>query len=282
MPVGHGEFGLGARRRLGRSLVPGGLRPARLCCRRSFKSALVPWFARIPRRTGFRGEVRFGLINDMRAFDRGVLDQTVKRFVALGLERGESLPSELPAPVLNPDADARAAVLGRLGLSPDKPVCALMPGAEYGPAKCWPIEYFAEVAGELFRSGVAVWVLGGEKDSEAGGAIAEGTGAVNLCGKTSLAEVVDLLSASRVAVTNDSGLMHVAAAVGSHVVALYGSTTPQFTPPLTDAATVVYLDLDCSPCFERHCPLQHFRCMNDIRPAAVLERVQAVLASVSA
>lgn len=280
MPVGHGEFGLGRRRRLGRSLTRAGYDHA-IVLPRSLKSALVPWFARIPRRTGFRGEVRFGLINDMRPFDRGELDQTAKRFAALGLEPGEPLPSELPEPVLFPDATSLNAVISRLGLSRDRPVCAMMPGAEYGPAKCWPIEYYTTLAGELTRSGVAVWVLGGDKDREAGERIAKG-GASNLCGATSLAEVVDLLSASRVAVTNDSGLMHVAAAVGSHVIALYGSTTPQFTPPLTDKATVVYLDLECSPCFERQCPLHHFRCMKDMRPADVLERVQTVVASVSA
>jgi len=281
MPLAHGEFGLGRRRRVGRSLATSGYDCA-IVLPRSFKSALVPWFARIPVRTGFRGEFRFGLLNDIRPFDENILDQTVKRFAALGLDRDEALPASLPAPVLTPDTRSLRSVMTRLRLGHDEPVVAMMPGAEYGPAKCWPLEYFATVATELTKSGAQVWIFGSEKDRAAGGAISSGNDAKNLCGKTSLEEVVDLLSVCRAAVTNDSGLMHVAAAVGSHVVALYGSTTPAFTPPLTEDASIVYLSLECSPCFERECPLQHFRCMRDIEPAEVLGCVQPLLASARA
>ena len=266
-PGGHGQAALGERRRLGRALRARNYGQA-IVLPRSLKAALVPWFARVPRRTGFRGEMRYGLINDMRPFEPAVLDQTVKRFAALGLEPGDPLPG-LPRPSLAVSADAQRVACERLSLETDRPVVAMMPGAEYGPAKCWPIEYFQELAGMLGRAGFSVWILGSARDRPAGDRIVAGTGARNLCGETALEEVVDLLAACRHAVTNDSGLMHVAAAVGTRVVALYGSSTPDFTPPLTDNARVHYLRLDCSPCFERRCPLGHLRCLREIRPADV-------------
>jgi heptosyltransferase-2 len=266
-PGGHGEMAIAARRRLGIALRENGYGQA-IVLPRSLKAALVPWFARIPRRTGIRGEMRFGLINDMRPFDARTLDQTVKRFLALGLEPGERL-GPVPRPALSVSPERQQASLDRLSLTTDRPVVAMMPGAEYGPAKCWPIEYFRELAGMLATAGFAVWVFGSARDRPAGAAIAAGGHARDLCGATELAEVVDLLAACRCAVTNDSGLMHVAAAVGTRVIALYGSTSPDFTPPLADDARIHYLGLDCSPCFERQCPLHHLRCLREIRPAAV-------------
>ena len=266
-PGGHGEASIAARRRLGIALRQKGYAQA-IVLPRSLKAALVPWFARIPRRTGIRGEMRFGLINDMRPFDARALDQTVKRFVALGLEPGEPV-TEIPQPALAVSPERQQASIERLSLATDRPVVAMMPGAEYGPAKCWPIEYFRELAGMLAAAGFAVWVFGSARDCPAGAAIAADGHARDLCGMTELEEVVDLMAACRYAVTNDSGLMHVAAAVGTRVVALYGSTTPDFTPPLADDARIHYLRLDCSPCFERQCPLGHLRCLREIRPAAV-------------
>jgi heptosyltransferase-2 len=279
LPAGHGELRLGERRRLGRALRERGYGQA-IVLPRSLKAALVPWFARIPRRTGFRGEHRYGLINDMRPFDAAVLDQTVKRFAALGLEPGEALPDALPRPRLRVDPAGQARALGRLGLDPATAPVAFMPGAEYGPAKCWPLEYFGELAARLGERGHAVWVFGSAKDAGAARAIAANARAapvVDLCGRTTLEEAIDLLAACRSGVTNDSGLMHVAAAVGLPVAALYGSSSPAFTPPLTDRAVVHYLGLECSPCFERECPLGHFRCLREIEP----ERVLASLAELA-
>ncbi|WP_405238257.1 lipopolysaccharide heptosyltransferase II [Lentisalinibacter orientalis] len=269
MPAGHGELRLGGRRRLGRELRARGYARA-IVLPRSLKAALVPWFARIPRRTGFRGEHRYGLINDMRPFDAALLDQTVKRFVALGLEPGEPLPDVLPRPRLRVDAERQAQAMARLGLDPTADPVAFMPGAEYGPAKCWPLEYYAELAARLTDRGHAVWVFGSAKDAAAARTIAGAAPVQDLCGRTSLEEAIDLLAACRAGVTNDSGLMHVAAAVGLPVAALYGSSSPAFTPPLTDRAVVHYLGLECSPCFERECPLGHFRCMREITPEDVL------------
>ena len=155
----HGEIGLGTRRRIARNMRTAGYDHA-IVLPRSFKAALIPWFAKIPVRTGFRGETRYFLVNDMRPFDRTVLDQTVKRFVALGLERGEAFPGTLPFPALDVSTDNQARCMNELGLQSYRPVIAMMPGAEYGPAKCWPLENFAGLAARLDAEGYAVWVLG--------------------------------------------------------------------------------------------------------------------------
>jgi heptosyltransferase-2 len=268
--TGHGELGLGKRRRIAYGLKDEGYTHA-IVLPRSLKSALIPWLARIPRRTGFRGESRWGLINDMRPFDRSVLDQTVKRFVALGLEPGEALPAR-PNPVLRIDTENQHRVINDLGVSGERPVIAMMPGAEYGPAKCWPIEHFRELAAMLRDDGFDVWVLGSDKDAESGRAISA-SGAINLCGRTSLEDVIDLLGHAEQAISNDSGLMHIAAAVGSWVHGIYGSSSPAFTPPLTERRSIHSLGLECSPCFERECPLGHLRCLRDLSVASVRDAV---------
>lgn len=260
--TGHGELGLGKRRRIGYALRDEGYEQA-IVLPRSLKSALIPWFARIPTRTGFRGESRYGLINDMRPFDRSVLDQTVKRYVELGLEPGEALAA-VPYPALTVDPEHQQAVMRSLGILTERPVIALMPGAEYGPAKCWPLEYFAELSELLDNEGFDVWVLGSDKDAPAGERIASASAAQNLCGRTSLEDVIDLLGHAEQAISNDSGLMHVAAAVGTHVHGIYGSSSPAFTPPLTASRDIHWLDLECSPCFERTCPLGHLRCLKEL------------------
>jgi len=270
----HGELGLGKRRRIAADLARRGYERA-IVLPRSFKAALIPWFAGIPVRTGYRGETRFVLINDVRPFDRKALDQTVKRFVALGLDAGEALPGELPDPELDISTQNQARVMGELGVDRGRPVIAMMPGAEYGPAKCWPLDYFAELAGRLDAAGYTVWILGSARDRPAGDAIAGATKALNLCGKTSLEDVIDLLAVCEQAVSNDSGLMHMAAAVGIHVHAIYGSSSPKFTPPLTKSRDIHEMGLECSPCFERECPLGHLKCLKDLRPDGIFDKIIA-------
>jgi len=279
LAVVHGEAGLGKRWSLGRSL-----REQRYCqaiiLPRSLKASLVPLFASIPVRTGFRGEWRYGFVNDMRRFDPDRLDQTVKRFVALGLDAGEEDLPAIPVPALETDPQALDGVAARLGLNTGIGAVALMPGAEYGPAKQWPLESYADLAARLAGVGLTVWILGSEKENALGEGICARVNhpaVMNLCGKTSLADVIDLLGAAKVAVTNDSGLMHVAAAVQTHVVALYGSSSPQFTPPLSRTTDIFYRDLDCSPCFQRECPLGHFRCMREISVDVVCSAVITAL-----
>ena len=270
--TGHGELGLGKRRRIGYSLREEGYQKA-IVLPRSLKSALIPWFARIPTRTGFRGESRYGLINDMRPFDESVLDQTVKRYIALGIEPDEALPA-VPFPSLTIDRQKQDKVMESLGITTDRPVIAMMPGAEYGPAKCWPLEHFAELSALLGSEGYDVWVLGSDKDAPAGERIASASAAHNLCGRTSLEDVIDLLGYAEQAISNDSGLMHVAAAVGTHVHGIYGSSSPEFTPPLTRERNIHWLHLDCSPCFERTCPLGHLRCLRELSVARLHKAVQ--------
>jgi heptosyltransferase-2 len=281
LPVAHGEAALSTRLRLGRELRSQCYTHA-LVLPRSLKAALVPFFAAVPVRTGYRGEMRFGLINDMRAFDAARLPRTVDRFVALGLAEDEVFPDALPQPRLQIDADAQARTLAKLGLEGAGDAVALLPGAEYGPAKQWPPEYFADLARRLAGVGLAIWVLGSDKERELGERICSAAGnnrVTSLCGRTTLAEVVDVLAATRVAVSNDSGLLHVASAVGAYVVGLYGSSSPRMTPPLTPRQHVFYRELECSPCFERVCPLGHLRCLRDIAVDEVCSNVVTQLGS---
>lgn len=273
MPLGHGQFGLRTRWQLGRQLAKPGYDQA-IVLPGSLKSALVPWFAGIPVRTGYTGEMRLGLLNDRRPLDKQALPMTVQRFVALGHTPHPMQAPEVPSPQLAADAENATRTLARLGLNLDRPVVAFMPGAEYGPAKQWPAPHFAQLAKDLTARGQQVWILGSAKDRDVGASIAEAAATShvhNLCGQTALGDVVDLLSLCAAAVSNDSGLMHVAAALGKPMAALYGSSDPGHTPPLSPQARVIYLGLDCSPCFERQCPLGHTRCLNDILPEQVLQ-----------
>ena len=283
LAIGHGELGFGRRLNLARQLRAERYSRA-IVLPRSAKAALAPWLARIPLRTGFRGEWRYGLLNDVRALDAR-LDQTVKRFVALGLPRDAAVPAVLPAelqPLLRSDARNLERLRALHALTPGARFAALMPGAEYGPAKRWPAAHFGALAATLARAGADVVVLGSAKEKSIGDEVvasAANPRVRNLCGATSLADVVDLLAAADVAVSNDSGLLHVAAAAGAPVVALYGSSSPKFTPPLTDEAAVVSLEIECSPCFARECPLKHFKCLNDLAPATVLRAVDTLRAA---
>ncbi len=271
LEVGHGKLGLLARFKLGRSL-----RNRRydrtIVLPRSFKSALVPFFAAAKIRTGYRGEMRYGVLNDIRPLDKTVLQQTVQRYVALGEEREAALPPAISLPALRVDAENQQRLCRKLGLSRGRPVVGFMPGAEYGSAKCWPRASFAKLAKSLNAKGFDVWIFGSEKEKALADKIVEvAPQAVNLCGRTQLEDVVDLMALTQSVVSNDSGLMHVACASGTRVVGIYGSSNPAYTPPLSDNAKVIYLGLDCSPCFKRVCPLGHTDCLNKILPEYVEE-----------
>jgi len=270
LPLGHGEFGWSVRRRLGCSLREQNYTQA-IVIPRSFKAALVPFHANVPIRTGYLGETRYGLLNDIRKLDKQVLDGTAKRYVALGYEQGAQQPPPVPDPKLN--AYRNFELMARLGLD-QRPLVALMPGAEYGPAKQWPAEHFRTLSAALTEQGIQVAVVGSDKDKAVGDQIVEGVaGALNLCGTTSLVEAVDLLATTEVAVSNDSGLMHIAAAVGCSVVGIYGSSSPLFTPPLTPKSNILWQQLNCSPCFKRTCPLGHTRCLTELSPSKVTDAV---------
>jgi heptosyltransferase-2 len=267
-PFAHGELALSRRRALARELRGRGYAWA-FVLPNSFKSALVPWIARIPRRIGYAGEARGMLLTDARRLDRKRLPRLVDRFVALAVPRGRLVPTP-PAPVLVPDAANAAAAMRTLGLSTRRPVAILCPGAEYGPAKRWPAEHFIVLARRFLDQGFAVWLLGSPNDQPAAKPIAEALADVrDLTGATDLGTAIDLLSLASVVVSNDSGLMHAAAAVGRPLIALFGSSSPRYTPPLSPLAHVARIDLACSPCFQRECPLGHFKCMRELAPEEV-------------
>ncbi len=280
LPVSHGKLQLRARWTLGKQLR-GNHYDQAIVIPRSYKAALVPWFARVPIRTGYKGESRYGVINDMRPLDKNILTQTVQRYVTLGLPSDTSLPPPIPEPRLTVDIHNRSQIVDKLGLNIDAKVIALLPGAEYGPSKRWPIERYRDLAERLSAAGNLVWVFGSEKEQSTGEQITAGLSAnvVNLCGRTTLEDVIDLLSLANVVVSNDSGLMHVAAAAGVNIVAIYGSTTPAYTPPLTTKARILYENLSCSPCFKRECPLGHTMCLKNIGVDRVMEVTSKLIAN---
>jgi len=251
----HGALQLGSRWKLGRALKAHHYREA-IVLPNSWKAALVPFFADIPVRTGYVGEARYGLLNRLhRRPDREMRRHYARLADAADAER-------LPEVTLRVDAAQIAATQKRFDIRGRYAV--LCPGAEYGPAKRWP--YFAELAG---RIGIPVVLLGSAKDAAAGA----GIGGTNLVGKTTLDEAIELIAGAEVVVSNDSGLMHVAAALGRPLVALFGSSSPEKTPPAPGRSQVLWLKVECSPCYERECPLGHFKCMREMSVDMVLAEV---------
>ena len=275
LPVIHGEFALSKRIRIGRQLRDNAYTQA-IVIPRSYKAALVPFFAGIPVRTGYRGEMRYGIINDMRILNKGVLTQTVQRQVTLGMPENAHQPPDIPYPKLKINVDNQKRLLIELELTQEKPIVGMMPGAEYGPAKQWPVSSYQELAVTLVANGYQVWVLGSEKEREIGELIASaGNSVTNLCGATQLEDVIDLIALCDSVVSNDSGLMHVACATGQKVVAIYGSSSPAYTPPLSKNAEVIYRYLECSPCFKRVCPLGHTNCLTGIDSETIFTAIKA-------
>ncbi len=281
LPLAHGELALGKRWYIGRELAQDHYDQA-IVLPNSFKSALIPLFARIALRTGWRGEARGWLLNDCRLLDKQRYPLMVQRFAALAYPQGATLPITLPLPCLQVDAAKAAALQARLWLKHDKPALVLCPGAEFGTSKQWPSAHYAEVARHFVGQGLQVWMMGSERDAVAAHEIIELAGSppalINLCGRTTLGEAVDLMSTAVAVVSNDSGLMHVAAALARPLVVVYGSTSPEFTPPLAERVKVLSLGLDCSPCFKRECPLQHLNCLRQLAPSKVITAVQELLA----
>ncbi len=266
MPLGHGKLGLGTRRQLGHKLRDRHYDQA-ILLPNSLKSAIIPFSANIPLRTGWRGEFRYILLNDIRLLDKQRLTMTVQRFVALALPPDQVTLPPIPTPQLTVDTNTVAAARTAHQLNnQQKPILALCPGAEFGPAKRWPESYYGQLADERIKQGWQVWLFGSEKDQAVCATINEISQRQchDLSGHTSLAEAVDLLSLADAVVSNDSGLMHVAAALNRPLVAIYGSSDPNFTPPLNDNARIISPDIDCSPCFKRECPKAHLKCLRDL------------------
>jgi len=278
LAIKHGEFNGRARLQMAKQLRQTHYDQA-IVCPNSWKSALIPLLARIPVRTGWRGEWRYGLLTDLRILDKKTMPLMIQRYAALAFENKAILPRELPWPALSIDADSVARSLQSVSLAPPtQPVLALCPGAEFGEAKRWPAKYYAQVAKQKLDQGYAVWLFGSPKEQADAAEIMQLTDqrCVDLTGKTQLTQAIDLMSLSHCVVSNDSGLMHIAAALGKPLVAIYGSSSPFFTPPLGDKVKIVRLGLPCSPCFQRVCPLGHLKCLNDLKPEMVLDALLGV------
>ncbi|EEY46417.1 lipopolysaccharide heptosyltransferase II [Vibrio mimicus] len=279
MTIGHGSFNLLGRRAIGHELRDTQYTHAYVLPN-SAKSALIPLFAKIPLRTGWKGEFRYGLLNDLRP-DKSVFQYMVERYVALAHPKTsmrEDVSFEnCPRPKLTVDYDAQQTTRNRLGLHSPRPVIGLCPGAEFGPAKRWPAHYYAKIASYAIEQGFQVWLFGSAKDHPVTSQIQQTMSpeqqayCANLAGQTSLIEAIDLLAACHTVVSNDSGLMHISAAVGCNIVAIYGSSSPKYTPPLTNNLVIVHTDIECRPCFKRECPLNHLDCLNKLHPSQVIK-----------
>ena len=276
----HGQLGFSIRRRAGLRLR--GRYDQAIVLHRSWKKALVPWFAKIPVRTGYNTELRFMLLNDLRKYDRAALPRFVDQYIHLGqaphtphIQYQFSL-----APKLEVDSANAKACMQRLGLDNRVPVLALVPSASYAkdPTRVWPYYYFSKVANDYGARGWQIWIFGSKHDRHISERIAM-TAEVpvhNLCGKTELADAVDLLSQARLAVSNDSGLLHVATAVGCPVVAIYGSSSPVRTPPLSKNAKILWRGLCCDS-GRYTCRDGHYRCLTRITPAEVIAAADSLI-----
>ncbi len=278
-PFQHGEAALRERYLLGKSLRDRQYDQA-IVLPNSFKSALIPYWARIPLRTGFVGEIRYGLLNDSRKLNKASLPRTVMRFSSLALAGKQALPDNIPLPRLATNMRDVSTCLDALNLKNENtPLLVLCPGAEYGPAKQWPAEHMAALAKEYIEKGWQVWLLGSKKDLVICNTINSLTNdhCNNFAGKTELGQVIDLMSTATAIVSNDSGLMHIAAALNKPLVAIYGSSDPGFTPPLSDKVKILSLNLSCSPCFKRKCPLNHLDCLNKLEPELAQQAIESLL-----
>lgn len=287
MPLGHGALEIGERRRLGYSLRERGYDRAYVLPN-SFKSALVPFFAGIPLRTGWRGEMRYGLLNDARKLDKAAWPLMVERYVALAFDKGKiSSAKDLPQPLLWPqlqiNEQEKTQIAASFNLSAERQIVGFCPGAEFGPAKRWPHYHYAELAKQLIDEGYQIVLFGSAKDHDAGNEILtalsqqQQTWCRNLAGETQLEQAVVLLSVCRAVVTNDSGLMHVAAALNRPLVALYGPSSPDFTPPLSQSARVIRLIDGYHRVRKGDAEAGYHQSLIDITPSQVLETLNQLL-----
>lgn len=282
MPIGHGPFAFFSRREMGKKLRDENYDQA-ILLPNSFKSALIPFFARIPLRTGWRGEMRYCLLNDIHILDKKRFPLMVQRYLALAMEKNAAPLDNFPFPTLQVDLTDQDNLLTQFSLELNKPVLVICPGAEYGPSKRWPENYYAQVAQEKIQQGWQVWLMGSAKDKQVTDLLVgfidpdKQQAVKNLAGATNLTQAIQLIALSDAVITNDSGLMHISAALSKPMLVVYGSTSPEHTPPLTQKIKILSLNLDCSPCFERECPKSHNNCMKHLLPAQVMQSLDDLL-----
>lgn len=245
---------------------------------RTWKAALAPALAGIPERTGFAGEARFGLINDMRWGERGY-ERMIDCFVALALPKGATPPEPLPLPQLVVPAEEIAAWRARNNLTTTGPVVTLAPGA-VGRGKRWPTEHYAELAHRLAADGLTLWVIGGPAETPLVAQIAAAAGpAVRDLTGTDLGNAARALAAADLAVSNDSGLLHVAAAIGTPAIGIFGPTSPRLWAPLNPVAAILepVPQASCRVCGRAECTDVTHRDTRDVPVDAVAEAVMAAL-----
>ncbi|HAT39786.1 lipopolysaccharide heptosyltransferase II [Polynucleobacter necessarius] len=279
-PLEHKQLQWGLRKQLAKKISA---KKYQVCfvLPNSVKSALIPWLANIPLRVGYRGELRYGLINlsldNPNKIDRPPM---VERYLALSqplIEEQAFSGAEKLTPNLNVLSEASHSVKSKLSdaniTSGD--IYVICPGAEYGPTKRWPSAHFGQLAQMLMASTPSnqLILLGGKGDQALTQEILLDTKQYkrihNWCGNTSLDEAIALIGMSKAVISNDSGLMHIAAALKTPQISIFGSSDPAHTPPLSNKAKVIWLQLPCSPCHKKECPLGHLKCLNDILPEQV-------------
>ncbi len=284
-PFRHGSLQLKERWRYARLLRQRGYADAYILPN-TLKYALIPWLAGIPRRVGYKGESRYGLINVMH-YDDTPPRPMVPFYAALADAPGMPLRRGLPKPRMTAsDAQVNAAC-AKAGLDPARPLVVFAPGAEFGGAKRWPPAHFGQLARHILERDphAQVALLGSPKDADtcnevlaaASSAAAAPPGLVSLAGKTSLSDAVALIARAAGVVSNDSGLLHVASALNRPVIAIYGPTDPDHAPPFSDLAASISLRLECSPCRQRECPLGHQNCMHGISAGQVWQTLEPML-----
>ena len=289
MPLGHGALEMGERRKLGLSLRDRRYDRAYVLPN-SFKSALVPFFANIPQRTGWRGEMRYGLLNDARVLDKAAWPLMVERYVALAYDKGVMQSArDLPQPLLWPRLQVSEAekqqMRATFNLSGERPIIGFCPGAEFGPAKRWPHYHYAALAEKLIAQGYQIALFGSAKDNEAGNQIIaalpneQQPWCRNLAGETALEQAVVLIAACQAVVSNDSGLMHIAAALDRPLVALYGPSSPDFTPPLSHKARVIRLITGYHKVRKGEGEQGYHQSLIDITPEQVNDELSRLLAN---
>jgi len=282
LEIGHGELGLRKRRAIGKALRSESFTTA-IVLPNSFKSALIPYHANIPRRIAWKGEWRNLLLSDCRHLDKKAFPLMVQRFAALAYSASDLPPKQIPSPRLHSKPENVEAACAELNLELSGRILAICPGAEFGDAKQWPAAHFAATCSAKVDDGWRIWIFGSEKDGAVADEILQGlsdsqrSNCEKLTGKTSLAQAIDLLSVVDAVISNDSGLMHIAASLDKPVIALYGSTSPDFTPPLSDKSKLLFTDIDCRPCFKRECPLGHKKCLTELEPGRAVAAIEALV-----
>ena len=261
LDCGHKELGFFKRLNLAKKIK--GDYDQSIVLSRSLKSALIPYLAKIPIRTGELGESRYILINDLRKFTKEDRRKTAFRYISMFSKKEENL-DEKYYPSLKSNPDNIKILNDKYKLDPERKIVIFAPGAAFGPSKMWPVEKFKEL-GEKLNKNFFILILGRNNEKGIGDKIVTKKNMINLCGKTTLTDATDIMHISEFCFSNDSGWMHLASATNTKSISIYGATSPELTPPLTSNKVIHYKGMPCSPCFEKICKYGHYNCLVEIQ-----------------